>query len=70
MLKDVGIVAVSDFIIMLVFGGFLLQRVSDVKSCSDQLFGVGIWFLAYQTFFVLREFATMIGCYFTQKPDY
>lgn len=69
MLKDVGIVAISDFIILFVLGGFLLQRVGDVKNCSSKLLGVGIGLISYQAFFVVREFAMMIGCYFSKKPD-
>lgn len=69
MLKDVGIIAVCDLVVLIVLAGFLTKRAAEVKACSGQLFGVGIAFLTYQAIFVVREFATMIGCYFTMKPD-
>jgi hypothetical protein len=69
MLKDVGIIAVCDLVVFIVLSGFLIKRAEEVKACSGQLFGVGIAFLSYQATFVIREIATMIGCYFTMKPD-
>jgi hypothetical protein len=69
MLRDVGIVLVTDFIIMLILIGFVYPKSTAVYKCSPSLFWVGIGFLVYQVFFVLRNAILILFCYWNVNPN-
>ena len=56
-----------NFIVLISVLGSTYQP--EVKSCSPQLFGVGVGFCIYLGFFVMRNVFFMVCCYFTSKPE-
>jgi len=69
MLKDVGIVTISDLILTIIFAAVLLENVTPVYNCSQELFGVGIGFVSYQAFFFLRNLLIILCSFWRKKPD-
>ena len=69
MLRDLGIVLTFDFIILLVMIGFLYPKGYIVYNSSKQLFWVGVGFVLYETFFVVRNAILLLLCLCSPDPN-
>jgi hypothetical protein len=69
MIKDMSAIIFFDAISTALLIGFLCRNYEPVKTCSPQLYGVGVGFCVYQGSFVIRNILLIILCYFTKKPD-
>jgi len=69
MFRDVGLVALSDILIVIVLCGLLYRKASATIHCSMSLFVVGAGLIAYQIFFVVRNVLIMACCVCSKDPD-
>lgn len=69
MFRDVGLVALSDLVIVIVLCGLLYPKANATIHCSTSLFVVGACLIAYQIFFVVRNVLIMACCVFNRNPD-
>ena len=56
------------FILLVLNSVLFWKYFPEVKTCSTQLFGVGIGFLIYYGFCILGNIFLMVCCFFTSKP--
>lgn len=69
MLKDVGLMVITDFFLTIILLSFLFGKQEKTYACSQDLFWVGVGFDVYFAWFTVRNLAIMAACWFSQKPD-
>ena len=70
MVKKLLFIILMDSITTLVLIGLLYRSYRpELKSCSPQLYGVGVGYCIYSGFFVFRNLFFLVCCFFTSKPD-
>lgn len=69
MVKSLGVMIILDVFAAAILVGFLYRDHLLVKSCSKQLFAVGIGYFSYVLFFLARNIILVCACSFSRSPD-